>query len=207
MDNSPFIIGLTGGIGSGKSTVAEAFVQLGAALVDTDREAHALTAPGGAAIAAIRTAFGDQVIAADGSLDRPAMRKLVFADATARKRLEAILHPMIGAACEAAIRAAQGPYVLLDVPLLVESGNWLKRVDRVLVVDCDEALQIERVIARSGLSVEQIEAIMQVQATREERRAAADDIIDNSGPPEAAQAAAGRLHQTYLELARAKAAS
>ncbi len=204
MRKSPFLIGLTGGIGSGKSTIADAFVELGAALVDTDAIAHQLTAPGGRAIEPIREAFGDEVIAADGSLDRPAMRKLAFGDAGARQKLEAIIHPLIGAQCADQIGKAHtrgAPYVLLAVPLLVESGNWLERVDRVLVVDCDEALQISRVRSRSGLSEEQVRAIMDVQATREERRAAADDVIDNSGGLDEARARVRALHQTYLELA------
>lgn len=201
MDSRPYLIGLTGGIGSGKSTIANAFVALGAGLVDTDAQAHALTAPNGPAIDPIRAVFGDEVIAADGSLDRAAMRRIVFADSQARQKLEAILHPMIRARCEAEIAAQDAPYVLLDVPLLVESGNWINRVNRVLVIDCDEALQIERVMRRSGLPREQIRAIMDVQATREERRAAADDIIDNSHDLADTMAAVAKLHQQYLTLA------
>lgn len=204
MRTTPFLIGLTGGIGSGKSTIADAFVALGAALVDTDAIAHQLTAPGGRAIEPIRDAFGDTVIAADGSLDRPAMRQLAFSDAGARQKLEAIIHPLIGAECADQISQAHAggaPYVLIAVPLLVESGNWLQRVDRVLVVDCEESLQISRVQSRSGLSEEQVRAIMDVQATREERRAAADDVIDNSGGLDEARARVQALHQTYLELA------
>lgn len=206
---TPFLlIGLTGGIGSGKSTIASEFVELGAALVDTDKLAHALTAPDGAAIVAIRSAFGDDVIATDGSLDRPAMRKIVFADSDSRKRLEGIIHPLIRTHCNAQVQAAQAagaPYVILDIPLLVESGNWQERVDRVLVVDCEEALQIARVKARSALPEEQIRSIMDVQVTREERRAAADDVIDNSHSLEAALSAVRLLHQRYIELAGAKA--
>ncbi|MGH1358750.1 MAG: dephospho-CoA kinase [Burkholderiaceae bacterium] len=205
MRNSPFLIGLTGGIGSGKSTIADAFVALGAALVDTDAVAHQLTAPGGRAIEPIRAAFGDEVIATDGSLDRPAMRKLAFSDAGSRQKLEAIIHPLIGAECTAQIEQAHrsgAAYILLAVPLLVESGNWLEKVDRVLVIDCDEALQISRVKSRSGLADEQIRAIMDVQASREERRAAAHDVIDNSSDLEAAQAQVRKLHETYLELAQ-----
>lgn len=201
MDSRPYLIGLTGGIGSGKSTIADAFVALGGGLVDTDAEAHALTAPSGAAIEPIRAAFGDDVIAADGSLDRAAMRQIVFSDSEARQRLEAILHPMIGARCEAAIAAQDAPYVLLAVPLLVESGNWIERVNRVLVVDCDEELQLERVIKRSGLDRDQVRAIMDVQVTREERRAAADDVIDNSQSLSDAKEAVATLHEQYLVLA------
>ncbi len=199
---TPFLIGLTGGIGSGKSTIADAFVKLGAGLVDTDAIAHALTAPGGAAIAPLRAEFGDEAITADGRLDRVRMRERVFADPGERQRLERILHPMIGAACNDAIAAAVAPYVLLAVPLLVESGNWLKRVDRVLVIDCDEATQISRVRTR-GLSEDAIRAIMATQASRAQRRAAADDIIDNDSSLAAAQAQVAELHPQYLAMADA----
>lgn len=177
------LVGITGGIGSGKSLVADAFVARGAGLVDTDVIAHTLTAPGGAAIAPIRAAFGDGVIAADGRMDRKAMRALVFQAPEKRQQLEGILHPMILAEALAQIAEARThfPYVLVAVPLLVESGHWKERVDRVLVVDCPEALQIERVQKRAGLDAGQVQAIMAAQATRAERLAAADDVIDNSG--------------------------
>jgi dephospho-CoA kinase len=200
-------IGLTGGIGSGKSTVADLFVERGAALVDTDRFAHELTAPGGAAIPAIRTAFGDQVIAADGRLDRAAMRALAFADSGVRRRLEGILHPMIRELTAEGIRAAiaaGAPYVLVAVPLLVESGDWRGRYDRVLVVDCPTEVQIERVRRRSGLDRAQVEAILAAQASRETRLAAADDVIDNGGPPQALPARVDRLHETYAGLSRGR---
>ena len=201
MDSRPYLIGLTGGIGSGKSTIADAFVELGAGLVDTDAEAHALTAPGGDAIEPIRQAFGANVIAADGSLDRPAMRQLAFTNSQARQSLEAILHPLIGARCNAAIAALTTPYVLVAVPLLVESGNWIERVNRVLVIDCDEETQIERVIKRSGLTREQVQAIIDVQVTREERLAAADDVIDNSSSLDKSLDAVKQLHLEYMALA------
>jgi dephospho-CoA kinase len=168
----PAVIGLTGGIGSGKSTVADLLVARGAALVDTDRIAHELTAPGGEAIAPIRAAFGDAVVAADGRMDRAAMRALAFADPDARRRLEAILHPMIRARTRAGIDAAiaaGAPYVLVAVPLLVESGDWRGRYDRVLVVDCPPEVQVGRVIARSGLARAQVDAILAAQASREQR--------------------------------------
>ncbi len=158
-----FRVGLTGGIGSGKSTVADRFVGCGAVLVDTDVIAHRLTAPGGPAIDAIRRQFGDDLIAADGSMARAAMRAHVFADPQARKTLESILHPMIRADSQreiAAAGAAGAAYVLLAIPLLVESGAAGNRVDRVLVVDCPVEVQIRRVMARSGLSREAVEAIM-----------------------------------------------
>ncbi len=200
----PFVVGLTGGIGSGKSTVADALAALGATLVDTDAIAHELTGPQGAAMPAIRAAFGDGVIAADGRLDRAAMRALAFSDPEARARLEAILHPMIRQLSDARISAASGPYALSVVPLLVESGNWKGRVDRVLVVDCPESVQIERVMRRNGLPRAQVEAILAAQATRAQRLAAADDVVDNAGPPEALASQVDALHRRYLELAAAR---
>ena len=176
-------IGLTGGIGSGKSTVAAALVELGGALlVDTDAISRALTAPGGGAMAAIEARFGRSFVASDGALDRAAMRDLAFRDPAAKQALEAILHPMIGAetARQAAL-AVPGQRVVFDVPLLVESGRWRRLVDRVLVVDCDESTQIARVMARSGLSEGAVRAILAQQATRAQRRAAADAVIHNDG--------------------------
>ena len=176
-------IGLTGGIGSGKSTVAAALVELGGALlVDTDAISRALTAPGGGAMAAIEARFGRPFGASDGALDRAAMRDLAFRDPAAKQALESILHPMIGAetARQAAL-AASGQQVVFDVPLLVESGRWRRLVDRVLVVDCDESTQIARVMARSGLSEGAVRAILAQQATRAQRRAAADAVIHNDG--------------------------
>lgn len=199
------VVGITGGIGSGKSTVADLLVARGAALVDTDRIAHALTGPGGAAIEAIRAAFGDGVIAADGRMDRAAMRALAFADPTARRRLEAILHPMIRARTQQEIDAAVrdgAPYVVVAVPLLVESGDWRGRYDRVLVVDCPPEVQVERVVRRNGLPREQVEAILAAQASRAQRLAAADDVIDNGGPPDALAAQVERLHEAYVGLSR-----
>lgn len=197
-----FVVGLTGGIGSGKSAAAEHFARLGAAVVDTDAIAHELTRAGGAAIPAIRAQFGDAVIAPDGAMDRAKMRALVFADPQAKKRLEALLHPMIRAEAERRIAAARAPYVVLVVPLLVESGNYRSRVQRVLVVDCPEALQIARVVARSGLAPAEVEAIIRSQASREARLAAADDVIDNSGDLAALHKQVEKLHALYLALAR-----
>ena len=198
-----FIVGLTGGIGSGKSTVADLFVQRGAALVDTDAIAHELTGPHGGAMCAIRAAFGDASLRDDGSMDRAAMRKLVFADPSTKLRLEAILHPLIRA--ESAARcAAAAPYVLLAVPLLVEAGGFREQLDRVLVVDCAEAVQIARVMARSGLAVEEAQAIMSAQASRAERRAIADDLVLNDDGREALIPQVEVLHRRYLELASVK---
>ena len=194
----PYIVGLTGGIGSGKSAAAERFAALGATIVDTDVIAHALTAPGGEAMPRIRDAFGDGVIAADGSLDRNAMRALAFADPKARKRLEAILHPMIREESERQCAAASGDYVILAVPLLIESGTYRERCDRVCVVDCPETLQVARVQARNGLTDPQIRAIMAAQASRDERRAAADDIVDNGGTLDQLYAQIDALHQRYV---------
>jgi dephospho-CoA kinase len=198
------VIGLTGGIGSGKSTVADLFAAKGAALVDTDLIAHALTGPGGAAMPALQDAFGNAIVAADGRLDRQAMRRLAFADPGARTRLEGILHPMIRAETErqaAAALAGTAPYVMLVVPLLAESGDYRRRVARVVVVDCREETQITRVMARSGLTREEALRIMAAQASRSDRLAIADDIIDNDGPPENLPAQVGRLHADYLRLA------
>ncbi|AVZ78426.1 dephospho-CoA kinase [Zoogloeaceae bacteirum Par-f-2] len=196
-----YIVGLTGGIGSGKSAVADGFARLGAAVVDTDRIAHVLTAPGGAAMAQIEAAFGPSVIAADGALDRTAMRELAFSDAAARTRLEAILHPLIRSESARQCAAAQAPYVVLVVPLLIESGHWRERCDRLCVVDCPEALQIERVRARSALPEAQIRAIMAAQANRAERLAVADDVIDNSGLLAELAPQIEALHRRYLALA------
>ena len=172
-------IGLTGGIGSGKSRVAEFFREWGAAIVDTDAIAHELTAPGGRAIEPIRAAFGSAMIAADGSLDRARMRELAFSDPGVRSRLEAIIHPLIGAVTQERAQHAQGCYLVLVVPLLVESGRWRDRVDRICVVDCDPATQVARVQARSGLTADTIARIMSVQASRKERLALADDVVLN----------------------------
>lgn len=196
-------IGLTGGIGSGKSAVADLLRDLGAAVVDADVVSHQLTAPGGAAIPALRAAFGPAAIAADGSLDRAYMRERVFADPAQRARLEAILHPLIGQTLRQQAAAATGAYVVFVVPLLVENlARWRGQVDRICVVDCPEALQIERVQARSGLNAAQVRAILAAQATREQRLAAADDRIDNAGSRDALAAQVRALHDRYSRLAK-----
>jgi dephospho-CoA kinase len=178
------------------------FAQRGITVVDTDAIAHALTAPGGAAMPALRAEFGDTVANADGALDRAAMRAMVFADPAARKRLEAILHPLIRAESERQLlqRPAESAYAILMVPLLVESGDYRKRVNRIAVVDCAESTQIERVMSRNGLARSEIERILAAQATRAERLAAADDVIDNDGALAALPPQIERLHGRYLEL-------
>lgn len=197
-----YVVGLTGGIGSGKSAAAALFAERGITVVDTDALAHALTAPGGAAMPAIRAEFGAAVAGADGALDRAAMRAIVFADPGARKRLESILHPMIRAESERLLAAdgARSPYAILMVPLLVESGDYRKRVDRVAVVDCAEATQIARVMNRNGLARAEVERILAAQASRAERLAAADDVIDNDGELAALAPQIERLHLLYLAL-------
>lgn len=200
------IVGLTGGIGSGKSAVAAIFAELGAAVVDTDTIAHDLTGPDGAAMAAVRQAFGDGVVATDGGLDRAAMRRRAFADADSRRRLEAILHPLIRAEsdrrCQAEL-AGGAPYVVLVVPLLVESGNYRQRTDRVVVVDCDDETRIVRVMARSGLSRDEVQRIMAAQTSRAARLAAADDVIGNEGDLAALRRQAEVLHRRYWAQANA----
>ncbi|MFN3565891.1 MAG: dephospho-CoA kinase [Burkholderiaceae bacterium] len=198
-----FRVGLTGGIGSGKSTVGDLFAELGAAIVDTDAIAHTITAHGGAAIGALRARFGDAYITPDGALDRGRMRELVFADADAKRALEAILHPLIRAQAENAARrlARSAPYVMFVVPLLVESGDWKKRVDRVLVVDCPVDVQVERVVRRSRLGADAVRSIIAQQASRKQRLAAADDVIYNGCGVERLAERVARLHAMYCRLA------
>jgi dephospho-CoA kinase len=201
--NPKFAVGLTGGIGSGKTTVANLFAAQSASVIDTDTVAHQLTAPGGQAIAAITQTFGKHYIDAQGAMDRAKMRAHVFADAAARQKLEAILHPLIRQACQEQAATAQGPYVLFVVPLLVESTAWRMQVQRVLVVDCLEEQQVQRVMQRTALTREQVLAIMATQATREQRLAAAQDVIDNSNGTQQLAAQVQRLHAAYLAAAQA----
>jgi len=197
-----FAVGLTGGIGSGKSTVADLFAAHGVAIVDTDLIAHQITAPHGAAMAQIAREFGAAFVAADGSLDRARMRTLIFSDEDARRRLEGITHPLIRTETERARNEASGPYVMLVVPLLVESGTWKTRVDRVLTVDCSVETQIARVMRRNAFSREQVLAIIARQATREARRAAADEVIVNDNTSmEELSAQVEAQHRLYLSLA------
>lgn len=200
MNTPPFSIGLTGGIGSGKSTVADLFAERGATIVDTDQIAHSLTAPHGPAMPAIVAAFGPEFADAGGALDRARMRALVFADAAAKARLEAILHPRIRDAALAAGAAATGSYVIYAVPLLIESGTWRERVTRICAVDCPEELQIARVMARNNLPEAQVRSIMATQVSRQARLAAADDVIENQAGIEALAPQIDRLHALYLQI-------
>jgi len=194
-------IGLTGGIASGKTTVAERFSELGVAVIDADAAARSVVAPGEPALAQIIRRFGPAVVAADGGLDRRALRKLVFADPQARGDLEAILHPRIRVEMERLAAAAAGPYLVMAIPLLVETGGQTS-VDRVLVVDVPEPVQIERVMARDACSAEQARAIVAAQASRAERLARADDVLINSGAIAELRRGVDGLHERYLGLAR-----
>ena len=193
-----FAVGLTGGIGSGKSTVAELFAALGVPVIDTDAIAHQLTVPGGTALAAIHAQFGDVVMQADGTLDRAALRRRIFSDKTARRQLEAILHPRIRQEVERMLAALAAPYALIVIPLLVETGGYREMLNRVLVVDCPEDVQIARVMARSGFTHDEVKAILAAQAGRAERLAAADDVIVNMAAPEALRSQVATLHRRYL---------
>ncbi len=199
--NPRLTVCLTGGIGSGKSSVAALFAARGVAVIDADALAHELTGPGGAAIPAIRAVFGAAVLDAGGALDRARMRAIAFADPAARATLEGILHPMIRAETERRAASATSPYVILMIPLLVESGDPRRRCSRVLVVDCLEETQVRRVMLRSRLAREEIAAIMATQATRAARLAHADDVVDNGGDPGALPAQVEALHRRYLALA------
>ena len=194
------VVGLTGGIGSGKSAAAEEFERLGATVVDTDAIARELTEPRGAAMPHIKALFGDSFVAASGAMDRKAMRERVFGDPSARQALEALLHPMIRAEAERRIAQAAGPYVVYVVPLLVESKEPRRRADRVLVVDAPEEVQVARVAARSGLAEAEVRGIMAAQASRAERRAAADDVIENGGTLDALRQQVRALHARYVKM-------
>jgi dephospho-CoA kinase len=196
-------IGLTGGIGSGKSTVAALFERHGALVIDADRIARRLSAPGGAAVDGLRAAFGAAAIGSDGALDRAWMRQQAFSDPDIKRRLEALLHPLIRSAMRDEADAAPGPYVMLEIPLLVESGSARSRVDRVLVVDSPRALQLARVAVRSGLAANDTDAIIAVQASRDDRIKAADDILVNAADLAALEARVARLDRFY----RAQAAT
>ena len=197
---SDFVVGLTGGIGSGKSAAAACFAAQGIAVVDTDAIAHELTAAGGAAMPALLAEFGPEVAAPDGALDRARMRRLVFAEPAARGRLEAILHPLIRELSAARCRDAVSPYVILAVPLLVETGAYRDRCQRIVVVDGPESLQISRVMARNGLSEAEIRAIMAAQASRDQRLAVADDVLNNDGDLHHLESQVADLHRKYLRL-------
>ena len=198
----PLVIALTGGIGSGKSTVAAMLGELGAAIIDTDEIAHRLTAPGQPGARAIGERFGAGYLRADGALDRDRMRQLVFSDPAAKKKLEAILHPMIRAEVSAAVRAAHAPYVVIVVPLLVETGAYRDLAQRILVIDCSEQQQMARVIQRNGFTAEAAQAIMASQASRAERLGHAHDVVRNETGLTALRAEVAALHGRYLELAK-----
>jgi dephospho-CoA kinase len=196
----PFTVGLTGGIGSGKSTVSDLFAALGAEIIDTDEIARALTASGQPAVSKIAQEFGPEVVGGDGALDRGRMRELAFSDTNVRERLQNILHPLIRAEVQSRLAATDAPYAIVVVPLLVESRGY-KFANRILVVDCSEEQQVERVTRRNGLARSQVEAIMATQVSRNERLAAADDVIRNEGDVAELHAKVKELHQKYLALA------
>lgn len=197
----PYCVGITGGIGSGKSRAAAMFGEMGAGVVDTDEISHQITASGGSAMPEIVAAFGPAAAAADGSLDRAAMRQRIFGDALARRQLENILHPRIRETARIRINESAAPYVLLVVPLLLETGAYRDIIRRILVVDCDEALQVSRTMARSRLDEPAVRAIMAAQISRSERLARADDIIRNDGDVEELRRQVTMLHGKYVELA------
>jgi dephospho-CoA kinase len=197
----PFTVALTGGIASGKSEAARRFAALGATVIDADVVARELVQPGTPALAEIATLFGAQMLDANGSLERAEMRALIFGDAEARRRLEAILHPRVRAEMLVRTDAARGPYALLVIPLFVETAGY-EWVDRVVVVDLPRELQLARAIARDRMAPSLAEAMIDAQASREQRLAAADDVIDNSGTPDALDAQISSLHARYLDLAR-----
>jgi dephospho-CoA kinase len=214
-NKQPFVVAITGGIGSGKSTVAKLFITHGVEVIDSDALSHALTMPGGIAIPAISAAFGPDFIEADGRMNRTAMRELVFSDASAKKKLESILHPLIRAASAQAMTnaAAKSPYIMVDIPLLVETAenedSWAKRADRILVVDCPVEMQIQRVISRNlanngnAMSEAQVQAIIAKQAPREAKLALATDVIVNDKTADALRSQVQALHNQYLRLSRA----
>jgi dephospho-CoA kinase len=198
MTVAAFTLGLTGGIGSGKSTVADMFAELGAGLIDTDLIAHQITAPDGVAMPAIEREFGSEFVLASGAMNRQKMREHVFSQPTEKTRLERILHPLIRAATESAANATVGTYLIFVVPLLIESGTWRQRVSRILLVDCPEETQIERVMHRNNMTRAQVEAIMQTQASRQQRLQAADDVIVNEGDLNEIRKQVSVLHRKYL---------
>lgn len=196
-----YVVGLTGGIGSGKTAVADAFAKLGVEVIDTDVIAHRLSAAGQPGFAAILAAFGRRILQVDGELDRAALRRLVFGDAAARLRLEAALHPLIGAEVARQVKAWCGAYGVIVVPLLLEKTGMRSLVDRILVVDCPEEEQVRRVVVRNGLSSAEVRAIMATQLDRQQRLAAADEVLDNGGAPDAIAPQVGSLDHRYRELA------
>lgn len=203
LNKETFIVGLTGGIASGKSLAADFFAQLGVAVVDTDIVAREVVKRGAPAVEEIRQAFGDAVIAPDGSLDRSRMRDIVFNDDQKRRELESILHPRIRDEAFRQVAEANGPYVIVVVPLLFESP-MKEAMDRIVVVDCSEETQLRRLMARDSESREQACRIMATQASRSERLSIADDVLQNEGDMESVRQAVQQLHTHYLELAHQK---
>lgn len=197
--NVMYVVGLTGGIGSGKTAVSGRFERLGVVVVDADVVAREVVEPGSLALARIRHHFGDTVIGVDGELDRTALRRIVFSDAEARRWLESLLHPLIGERILQQLDQAPGPYAVLASPLLVESGH-VSICNRVLVVDAPETVQLERTVRRDPSSAEEVQRIMASQASRQQRLEAADDVIDNSGDEAALDLQVELLHRRYTEL-------
>jgi dephospho-CoA kinase len=193
-------IGVTGGLGAGKSTVAKIFAQQGAPVIDTDEISRELTAPDGTAIPGIREAFGEAVFKSDGSLDRNALRTRILADESAKRQLEAILHPLIRGEVARSLAELEQPYVLVIVPLLVETGAYNEMLDRVLVVDCGEETQIQRALARGGWSEAEIRAMLRKQSSRAARLARADDVIDTDCRLSEVTDRVAALHKKYLKL-------
>jgi dephospho-CoA kinase len=206
MSNRPFRVGLTGGIASGKSTAAKFFGALGIPIIDTDQLARDIVEPGQPPLERLVERFGPSILTEDGHLDRPALRNIVFSDPKARADLEALTHPAIGAAAEKRSAEAGGVYQIVMIPLLVEKGLG-SQLDRVLVVDCDEELQIRRLQARDGSTLEQARAILNAQASRTARLKAAHDVIKNDGDMSAVRDQVETLHARYLELAAQRAAT
>jgi dephospho-CoA kinase len=201
-----FVVGVTGGIGSGKSAVTQCFSELGITIVDADIASRIVVEPGRPALAAIADHFGADILLPDGTLNRPAMRREIFSDPDKKRWLEALLHPLINEEVHRQLGAATSPYVIFVSPLLVEGAHG-SLCDRVLVVDVPEALQLARTMARDGNDAEQVKRIIASQATREQRLARADDVIENSGTLDQLHSAVQTLHQRYLQLAAAKSAS
>jgi dephospho-CoA kinase len=204
---TPFRVGLTGGIASGKSAVAAEFARLGVPVIDTDALAREVVEPGQPALAAVVAEFGPGILGEDGRLDRRRLRAIVFADATRRRALEAILHPPIRALQRSRVLAVPAPYVVIAIPLLVEGGRGREDLDRILVVDCPRELQLARLLARDGETPAGAEAILAAQATRADRLAVADDVLDNAGPRAALGPSVAALHACYLGLAARRPAT
>ena len=195
------VVGLTGGMGSGKTTVSNLFAELGVPVIDTDLIGRQLTDPGSEVLDEVRTMFTDEVMHADGTLDRAALRRLVFKDTPARRRLEALLHPRIRKRVGQDLALLDVPYSIVVIPLLVEAGGYQDVLDRVLVIDCPQAMQVERVMLRSDLSRDEVEAMLATQASREKRLAVANDVILNTTTPDVLRTQVIRLHQHYGALA------